>query len=172
MPKTTGSKRLSRAPVQRMRFRCVPAAGLTVLLLLALPCQSKERQQTTMNLPCIEQAAAFHGVNAQLLRAIFYVESRGNPSAIGKNTNGSIDVGLGQTNSIHFKELSHYGIAPEHLLDGCISSYVSAWHLAKQFKVYGNTWAAVGSYHSKTPIHRDKYAGMVYGVLRRWKALP
>ena len=127
---------------------------------------------TPIELPCVEEAAAFHRVNSMLLRAIIYHESRGNPAAIGRNANGSIDVGLGQMNSIHFPELARHGIAPGHLLDGCVNTYVAAWHLSKQVRAYGNTWIAVGNYHSKTPVFRDRYAGQIYAVLQRWRAVP
>jgi soluble lytic murein transglycosylase-like protein len=126
---------------------------------------------TPIEVPCIEEAAAFHGVSSMLLRAIIYHESRGNPAAIGRNTNGSVDVGLGQMNSIHFPELARYGIAPGHLLNGCVNTYVAAWHLSKQVRAYGNTWIAVGNYHSKTPVHRDRYAGQIYSVLQRWRVV-
>ncbi|WP_256856544.1 lytic transglycosylase domain-containing protein [Variovorax sp. KK3] len=106
------------------------------------------------------------------MRAIIFHESRGNASVVMRNTNGSIDVGLGQLNSIHFKELARYGIAPEHLLDGCVNTYVAAWHLAKQVKQHGNTWIAVGTYHSKTPVFRDRYAQRIHAVLRRWNVAP
>ncbi|MGJ7523702.1 lytic transglycosylase domain-containing protein [Variovorax sp. LT1P1] len=125
-----------------------------------------------IQVPCVEEAAAFHGVSSMLLRAIIYHESRGNPAAVAKNTNGSIDVGLGQMNSIHFPELARYGIAPGHLLDGCVNTYVAAWHLGKQVRQYGNTWTAVGTYHSKTPMYRDRYAGQIYAVLQRWRVVP
>jgi soluble lytic murein transglycosylase-like protein len=127
---------------------------------------------TPIAVPCVEEAAAFHGVSSMLLRAIIFHESRGNASIVLRNTNGSVDVGLGGLNSIHFPELARYGIAPNHLLDGCVNTYVAAWHLAKQVKAYGNTWFAVGTYHSKTPEHRDRYAGQIYAVLQRWKAVP
>jgi soluble lytic murein transglycosylase-like protein len=122
--------------------------------------------------PCIDEAAAFHGVNSLVLRAIIIHESRGNPTLVMRNKNGSIDVGFGGINSVHFDELRRYGVQPEHLLNGCVNTYVTAWHLAKQVKSYGNTWAAVGSYHSRTPEYRERYAGLIYAVLKRWGALP
>lgn len=39
--------------------------------------------------------------NTQIAYAICEAESRGNPDAIGYNTNGSVDRGLMQVNSIH-----------------------------------------------------------------------
>lgn len=157
--------------------RTLGAALLTTSLLVAhSPSASAQGVKKPANapivVPCVEEAAAFHGVNPMLLRAIIFHESRGNPSIVLRNTNGSVDVGLGGLNSIHFPELARYGIAPAQLLDGCVNTYVAAWHLAKQVRAYGNTWFAVGTYHSKTPVHRDRYANQIYAVLQRWKAVP
>ncbi len=33
----------------------------------------------------------------------------------------------------------------------CVSVYVAAWRLREMTNKYGNTWAAVGAYHSETP---------------------
>lgn len=121
---------------------------------------------------CLLGAANYHGVNPLILRAIIFHESRDNPSLVMKNSNGSVDVGLGGLNSIHFPELAQYGIGREQLLDGCTNIYVTAWHLAKQVRIYGNTWTAVGTYHSKTPANRDRYAAQIYAVLQRWRAVP
>jgi hypothetical protein len=117
---------------------------------------------------CVAGAASFHGVNPLILNAIIFHESRNNSQLILKNKNGSVDVGLGGLNSVHFAELARYGIKPDHLLDGCVNTYVAAWLLAKQVKANGNTWIAVGSYHSRTPEHRDRYAKQIYSVLRGW----
>ena len=70
---------------------------------------------------CIDQAAAYHHVNAVVLRAMAWHESRMKSWAIGKNTNGSYDIGLMQINSVHLRELSKYGIGPQHLTDACVS---------------------------------------------------
>lgn len=121
---------------------------------------------------CLQGAANYHGVNPLILRAIIFHESRDNPSLVMKNSNGSVDVGLGGLNSVHFPELAQYGIGREQLLDGCTNIYVTAWHLAKQVRIYGNTWTAVGTYHSKTPAYRDRYAAQIYAVLQRWRAVP
>lgn len=58
---------------------------------------------------CLLPAAEFHGVNVYVLRVILRVESGLNPTAVARNANGSKDVGIGQMNSIHFKELGRYG---------------------------------------------------------------
>lgn len=61
---------------------------------------------------CIPEAAKFHGVNEAVLRAIAWHESRMNPSAVGRNSNGTVDIGRMQTNSVHLQELAQYGITP------------------------------------------------------------
>jgi soluble lytic murein transglycosylase-like protein len=121
---------------------------------------------------CLQGAARYHGVNPLILRAIIFHESRDDPNLVMKNKNGSIDVGLGGLNSVHFPELARYGIGKDQLLDGCVNVYVSAWHLAKQVKIHGNTWTAVGTYHSKTPSKRDRYATLIFEVLKSWRAIP
>lgn len=117
---------------------------------------------------CVTQAATYHSVSPWVLRAIIQVESSFNPNALNKNNNGTIDVGIAQINSMHFKELGKYGIGQRDLMNGCVSSYVAAWHLKKQINAYGNTWFAVGAYHSATPCFNQRYTGLVWNVLLKW----
>ncbi|XQM38503.1 Lytic transglycosylase catalytic [Cupriavidus sp. H19C3] len=117
---------------------------------------------------CFDDAAAYHHVNPHVLRAIAWVESRNRPDARNVNQNGSIDYGVMQINSIHLRRLSAYGVDASTLMEPCKNVYVAAWHLRKQVDRYGNTWAAVGAYHSATPVLRDGYAAKVQAVLRRW----
>ncbi|MFC6281220.1 lytic transglycosylase domain-containing protein [Polaromonas aquatica] len=117
---------------------------------------------------CVTQAATYHSVSPWVLRAIIQVESSFNPNAMNKNNNGTVDVGIAQINSMHFKELGKFGIAPRDLMNGCIASYVAAWHLKKQVNAYGNTWFAVGAYHSATPCFNRRYTGLVWNVLLKW----
>lgn len=93
---------------------------------------------------CIEAAAQYHRVNASVLRAILQVESALNPHALHRNADGSWDIGIGQINTIHLKELSQWHLTPAHLLDACIGTYVAAWYLSRQMSRHGNTWKAVG----------------------------
>lgn len=117
---------------------------------------------------CVTQAATHHSVSPWVLRAIIQVESSFNPNALNKNNNGTVDVGIAQINSMHFKELGKYGIGQRDLMNGCVSSYVAAWHLKKQINAYGNTWFAVGAYHSATPCFNQRYTGLVWNVLLKW----
>ncbi|MGH8437265.1 MAG: lytic transglycosylase domain-containing protein [Pseudomonas sp.] len=120
---------------------------------------------------CIVPAAQFHKVNHFVLRAILKVESGLNPYAVGRNANGTRDVGIGQMNSRHFRELANYGVAPEHLKDACIATYVAAWHLSKAIARQGNTWFGVASYHSNTPYFNQRYQILLNNELVRSGAM-
>lgn len=115
---------------------------------------------------CFDTAASYQSVDANILRAISKKENNRCDGAINKNKNGSIDIGCMQINSVHFKELSAYGVSPYHLAeqDQCKNIYVGAWHYKLMIQKYGNTWTAVGAYHSETPKLRDQYAADVYRI--------
>jgi hypothetical protein len=121
---------------------------------------------------CIQPAADFHQVNGWVLASILKVESSFNPRAVNKNRNGTVDVGIGQINSMHFNELSKYGISPDSLQDACIGTYVAAWHLAKQKRAFGNTWFAIGAYHSATPYFNARYQALVYNAMVDFGQMP
>jgi len=117
---------------------------------------------------CYDDAAAYQRVNPMMLRAIVWQESHGVKSAIHHNTNGSVDVGLAQINSIHLPQLAAYGIEPNALYDGCTNVYIAAWILKQKINKYGNTWQAIGAYHSETPAKRDAYARNIRAILIAW----
>lgn len=121
---------------------------------------------------CYDEAAAYHQVNPLILRAIAWQESHNHADAVGHNANGSTDYGLMQINSVHLPVLQQYGITRSTLMDGCKNVYVAAWHLRQQMDRYGNTWAAVGAYHSATPALRDKYASEIRAILVHWNLIP
>ncbi len=121
---------------------------------------------------CFDEAARYQKVNSWVLRAIAWRESRNRPEALNKNTNGSIDYGLMQINSVHLPILSRYGISSNMLMDPCKNIYIAAWHLRQKMDKHGNTWLAVGAYHSETPVLRDRYARQIAAVLSQWHLLP
>lgn len=120
---------------------------------------------------CIVPASTYHTVNPYVLRAILKVESGLKSGALGKNQNGSVDIGIGQINSIHLKELSQFGIGPVHLQDACIGTYVAAWHLKKAIAARGNTWEGVASYHSRTPYFNKRYQALLINEMIRSGAM-
>jgi soluble lytic murein transglycosylase-like protein len=118
---------------------------------------------------CFDSAAAYQGLNATVLRAISLKENSRCDGTISRNRNGSVDVGCMQINSIHFKELSTYGVHPNDLQDQCKNIYIGAWHYKRMIRKYGDTWIAVGAYHSETPHLRDEYARGVYRIMLRFQ---
>lgn len=103
-----------------------------------------------------------------IIREITSGEPCGNANATRRSSNGTEDVGATQANSVHFETLRKYGIRRDDLLDACTSVYVGAWLYAKKVRKYGNTWTAVGAYHSETPHLRDAYANRIKRWIDEW----
>jgi len=118
---------------------------------------------------CFLSAAAYQHVNPIVLRAIAWQESHGHADAMHHNQNGSVDYGMMQINSIHLSVLSHYGLSAPDLMNACTSVYVAAWHLHRMIIKYGNTWQAIGAYHSETPAERDRYARQIEAVVMQYQ---
>lgn len=111
---------------------------------------------------CLDDAAAYHHVDARLLRAIAQQESGMRDDVIATNRNGTRDIGRMQINSSWLPTLARFGITERKLLDGCVSSYVGAWILAHNFARLGLTWDAVGAYNAVSPDKRARYATQIY----------
>ncbi len=140
-------------------------AGTALALSLSL-CHGAARAHD-----CFEQAGVYQGVNPSVLRAIAWFESKGDPAAVNRNANGSIDVGQLQINSIHFGDLARQGVPSHALTDACVNIYVAAWLLKQKMVRHGNTWRAIGAYHSESPAQRDAYARSIQRILVAWGEL-
>jgi soluble lytic murein transglycosylase-like protein len=136
---------------------------LKLLLVLGSACAVAQTGKTE----CISAAATYHGVNPHLLVAVLSVESGLNPHAIGKNTNGTIDMGMAQINSMHLPELQRYGVTQTHLFDPCRASYIAAWFLRRGLDRYGYSWYGAATYHSTTPAHNQRYQNLLKNELSR-----
>jgi soluble lytic murein transglycosylase-like protein len=110
---------------------------------------------------CWEDAATRYRVNASLLYAIARTESGVDPAAIGRNRNGSRDIGLMQINSTWLARLARHGINEVDLFDACTNIHVGAWILAHNFHRHGYTWEAVGAYNASRPALRRAYIAKV-----------
>lgn len=119
---------------------------------------------------CIADAAQFHRVDPQLLKAILMVESRLNPKAINHNTNGTKDIGAAQVNTVHLPTLEKHGIGEKELKDACVNTYVGAWLLSKQIARHGLTWFGIAAYHSTTPAKNARYQALIYRELMRHRS--
>lgn len=117
---------------------------------------------------CFDEAAARYGVNPYVLRGIAFVESGFRADSVSRNSDGSIDYGAMQINSVHLVELKRFGIAPAQLMVPCTNVMVAAYLYRKKIDRYGNSWLAVGAYHSETPVYRDAYWRKVKAAVDSW----
>ncbi|MBE0615486.1 MAG: lytic transglycosylase domain-containing protein [Burkholderiales bacterium] len=106
---------------------------------------------------CWDDAARRYQVNSALLYAIARTESGLNPQAIGRNSNGSRDIGLMQINSAWLPTLASHGIGERDLFEPCTNIHVGAWILAGNVSRLGYTWEAVGAYNTANPALRRSY---------------
>lgn len=120
-------------------------------------------------LDCFDAAAYYQGVHPGILRAIAIKENPKCDGTVRRNTNGSLDMGCMQINSVHYDDLAKFGVLPEHLKNQCNNIFVGAWHYRRKVVKYGNTWAAVGAYHSETPDKRDRYAADVKAIYEKYR---
>lgn len=124
---------------------------------------------------CIKQTENISGLHKDVIVAIKIVESGARlDSPIRHNSNGTVDVGIMQTNSIWFPSLQANGIAPYMLNDNCVSIKVAAWMLIKHLKATRDLWEAVGIYHSSTPHLKESYrhkVRQVYQYLRNKRSI-
>jgi lysozyme-related protein Hpa2 len=187
MPRSSPCNIDSFAPERALRWRRIPIASPPLLALPralapSLPLTTSRRlaispllalslflAPTIARADCIDDAATRHQVNALVLRAIGWHESRLQPGAIGHNANGSTDLGAFQINSVHLPDLARRGIDAATLSDGCANADVAAWHYRRQVDAFGNTWAAVGAYHSRTPARGAWYANRIAAILIGWR---
>ncbi len=116
-----------------------------------------------------DEYGTLFGVPPQLLWAIAKVESNFNPSAIAQNSDGTIDVGIMQINSIHFKKLEkEYGIKQSSLLDVNTNIAVGAHLLHGCLKKYGYTEKGINCYNGKRK--NNSYSKKVLLALKEYKS--
>lgn len=107
--------------------------------------------------PYFQKAGNYYNIPPLLLKNIAVIESAGNPNAIRINENGTKDYGLMQINSIHFRRLSAWGINERNILDPQINIFAGSYLLSEHIKERGFNLQAIGNYHSKTQVHKEKW---------------
>jgi soluble lytic murein transglycosylase-like protein len=140
-----------------------------LLLFVAIASSAQAKGQRTM-MDCFNEAGRTYKVPPMLLQAIAWVESRYDKNAKNENTNGSIDMGVMQINSLWLEPLSQYGIEQKHLYNACFNINVAAWILRQQINEVGYNWQAVAQYHSRNAARGDNYArkvARIYFALKR-----
>lgn len=86
----------------------------------------------------------------------------GKPGQALRNENGSWDMGPYQINTCHVPELARRGIDPLMMLTDARFNVVFAGYLLRtHLDRTGDIWAAIGAYHSRTPIKQAAYIARV-----------
>ena len=125
------------------------------LLLLVNLAQAQPVQVEPLGGECFTYAAQTYRVNAEVLMAIAWHESHFLPWRVHRNTDGSTDYGVMQINS---KNLPAMGLTTQTVMQPCTNILAGARLYGRAMRRYGNTWAAVGAYHSTTPALQQRYA--------------
>ncbi|MGH6894114.1 MAG: lytic transglycosylase domain-containing protein [Dongiaceae bacterium] len=141
---------------------------LALLCFLTFAWTAQAGEPRTM-MDCSNEAGRTYKVPPLLLQAIAWVESGYKEDAARQNTNGSVDTGVMQINSLWLKPLAAYGIEQQHLYDACLNISVGAWILRKQIKEVGYNWLAVAQYHSRNSLRGEDYARKVARIYYRLK---
>jgi hypothetical protein len=118
---------------------------------------------------CIVEVAAAYKVDALLLRAIREHE-RGDVGKKNLNIDGSWDIGPFQINSVHLDELeAKFGLTEIDIkYDACFNTAVAGWHLRNKINENnGDIWKGVAWYHSKTPVHGNRYRKLIVTMYQR-----
>lgn len=118
-------------------------------------------------LACIDAAAAVHHVASGLIIILLRVEG-GRLGAVSPNTNGTVDIGPMQVNTIWVGKIAdHWGtteaIAYRALRDNfCANVEGGAWILKQALdEAKDNIWEGVALYHSHKPVHKLAYLRQV-----------
>ncbi len=136
--------------------------AIFLILMLSSILNAGELSQTVQRLKkydsIFKKYALKYNVPKEILLSVALTENeKVDPNAIRHNSNGTVDRGLMQINSIWIKELPELHLTAEKLKNPEVSIQVAAYILSKHIKNKGKNWIAYGSYHSKTPSKRKKY---------------
>ncbi len=114
-----------------------------------------------------QKAGSYYNIPPLLLKNIATIESAGNPNAIRINDNGTKDYGLMQINSIHFKRLSAWGINERNILNPQVNIFAGSWLLSEHIKERGFNLQAIGNYHSKTQVYKERWLRRLTVALKK-----
>ncbi len=125
----------------------------------------------TLLATCLTLASQTYSIPPAVLVGIYKAEG-GTVGQEVKNTNGSYDLGPMQINTVWVPQLAqHWNVSEETARkwlrdDACTNIGVSAWILKEHLDETGDLAQAIAHYHSRTPIHGQKYQNRVYNILQ------
>lgn len=140
-------------------------ASLLIAVAAAIaPCTAAAMHPLTA---CMYRAGDRFHISPMLIWSISKIESGFDSGAMGRNKDGSVDIGIMQINSRWLPTLQRYGITRASLDDPCTNIHVGAWILANNIKQYGYNWEAIGAYNAVSVEKRVTYARKVLGLTHR-----
>lgn len=123
-------------------------------------------------LACMALVANLYALPPRVLPSIQRIEG-GRPGLVSTNRNGSEDFGIMQVNSIWLPALSRYtgldqATVRERLIGrDCFNIAAAGLIMRTQLDAAGgDLLAAVGNYHSHTPVHHLRYRARVVEAAR------
>lgn len=119
-----------------------------IAFCLILATQMSIAKETKYNKLFMQYGSAYQ-IPAELLWGIAKQESNFNPKAVNYNSNGTIDIGLMQINSVHEKMIKELKFTMEDLYKPEVSIYLASKILAKCFKKYGFTYYGLNCYNGR-----------------------
>jgi len=158
---------------------------LITIFLIGSACSQACGDQTISLAPMFVETANALNVPASVTQAIARVESSGSPWALNIEGRGyifpskekalekakeaaaegrSFDSGVMQVNNFWLKK---YGIPLEAAFDPLANIYLGSWILKQEMARRGQTWDAVGAYHSPNEEKGRRYAEMVKEALNK-----
>ena len=113
---------------------------------------------TNQWLPLIQASCEKYGITnfVPLVRALMFMESGGNPNAVGKNSNGTFDQGLMQLNSAYFKH--------PNIMDPAVNIDVAVRNLKDKVAKYGGNLIDIITAYNCGHAEGEKIGGKVLGA--------
>ncbi|CND60848.1 transglycosylase SLT domain-containing protein [Yersinia enterocolitica] len=125
------------------------------------------------SIECVIEASRRQGVPANILLSLASLESGKNGQRV-TNTNGSVDIGHFQLNTINWKDGKFAGVLDisenDVALRGCYNAELAAWILKSRINENNGQdfWTRVANYHSKTKKFNDIYKAKLMPLAIRW----
>ncbi len=120
---------------------------------------------------CLMLASQTYSVPPAVLVGIYKAEG-GQLGMESRNDNGTYDLGPMQINTIWMPDLAgKWGVSQTTARrwvrdDACTNVGVAAWILRTHLDETGSLSQAIAHYHSRTPVHGDRYRKTVVSILR------
>jgi len=126
---------------------------------------------------CALASAARHAVPANIMFAVLQLEGS-REGLMRRNSNGSIDFGRGQINTISFLDWQRrFQLSNDQInqmvyyatYDGCYSVDLVATLLQQRLsEPCADVWTCAANYHSKTPKHNQVYRAKLIPLASVW----